>query len=321
MTDERGRSAPRRSRGRVERPRWTDEELATARLQAIADFRRERLDEPLEEYLELFDEYQGTVEALIEQTVDLTRIEENALAILTDPKSLLAFRYLAGPPVSEDDLKVLAEADSLAPRRLRADAEMVRRLITTVLLGLDRRRFPWISPEGNREPTEAERHAAIIASTALIAMRQLETKRRNEGKTNQEEKVKTALREAGFEEVERRPVDTLADAPGPGQFCGECSFATRNADIAVGLWDRRAMPIECKVSNSALNSIKRVKNDVASKAATWRQRFGDDNVVPTAVLSGVYDLQMLIDVQTDGLVLIWAHDLGSLVRWIASTRG
>jgi hypothetical protein len=301
-------------------PRWSREQLEASRRRAIEDFRRERLDEPLEEYLELFDEYQGTVEVLLEQTVDLSRIEENALDILVDRKSRLAFRYLAGPPISEDDLKVLAEAESLAPRRLRSDADVVRRLIATVLLGLDRRRFPWVSPEGIREPTEAEKQAAITASAALIAMRQVETKRRNEGKTNQEQKVKIALREAGYEEVERRPIQRLADAPGAGQFCGECSFATRNADIVVGLWDRRAMPIECKVSNSALNSIKRVKNDVASKATTWLQRFGEDNVVPVAVLSGVYDLQMLIDVQARGLTLFWAHDLQALLGWIEQGR-
>ena len=40
------------------------------------------------------------------------------------------------------------------------------------------------------------------------------------------------------------------------------------------------MPIECNVSNSTLNSVKRVKNDAAVKAETWLKDFGTTQVVP-----------------------------------------
>ena len=43
------------------------------------------------------------------------------------------------------------------------------------------------------------------------------------------------------------------------------------------------MPIECKVSNSATNSIKRLNNDAAVKARIWRGEFGERQVVPSAV--------------------------------------
>jgi hypothetical protein len=42
----------------------------------------------------------------------------------------------------------------------------------------------------------------------------------------------------------------------------------------VGLWNPRLMPIECKVSNSATNSIKRLNNDAAVKSVQWREALG-----------------------------------------------
>ncbi len=313
-------SPGRRYRPAIDPPRSSGEQLESARQRAIENFRKERLEEPLEAYLDFFETYQGTMENLLEKTVDLTQIEEHALDILTEPESLLAFRYLAGPPISYDDLKVLSEADSLSTARLRRDHDLVKRVIGTVLAGLDRRRFPWIAPEGRREPTEAERQAAILASAALIATQRVATQRRNTAKEQQEERVKAALRKSGFKEVAARAIMTLADGPAAGTFCGESNFGGRKADIVVGLWDRRAMPIECKVSNSALNSIKRVENDAAVKAKTWRTKFGENQVVPTAVLSGVYDRPMLERVQRDGLTLFWAHRLKSLAEWIERTK-
>jgi hypothetical protein len=89
----------------------------------------------------------------------------------------------------------------------------------------------------------------------------------------------------------------------------------------VGLWDGRVVPIECKVSNSATNSVKRLNNDAASKAEAWRIDFGAMQVIPTAVLSGVYKLHNLEDAQQRGLKLFWAHDIARLTDWVASTKG
>jgi hypothetical protein len=88
----------------------------------------------------------------------------------------------------------------------------------------------------------------------------------------------------------------------------------------VGLWDGRVMPIECKVSNSATNSVKRLNNDAAIKAEVWRRDFGATQVVPSAVLSGVYKLHNLEDAQRRGLALFWAHDICRLVEWISKTK-
>ncbi|MGH2803314.1 MAG: XamI family restriction endonuclease, partial [Thermoleophilaceae bacterium] len=107
-------------------PHLSSGELEMARQTAIEIFRQERMQEPLEAYLDAFDAYRGKMEELLEVTVDLSRLGDQAVEILADPALLEAVRYLAGPPLSQDDLKVLAEA-SLAPTRLREDAEMARR--------------------------------------------------------------------------------------------------------------------------------------------------------------------------------------------------
>jgi hypothetical protein len=302
----------------IEPPVWTSEQLESDRLKAIAIFRNERMEEPLEDYLEAFDEYQGHIEELLETTVDLAQLESTALDVLTDPYLLEAFRYLAAPPISQDDLKVLAEAPSLAKGRLESKPEDVRRLIEVVRLVLDRRRFAWVIE--NREPTESERGAAVMASAALMAASRVQTNRRSTGKKQQEDLVKQALKDLQLNEVPSRNIANFAQAPAPGEFCGESIFGGRKADIILRLWDHRVMPIECKVSNSALNSVKRLNNDAAVKAVGWKRDFGLRQVVPVAVLGGVYKLANLLEAQDRGLSLIWSHDLAQLTTWIEKTK-
>lgn len=284
----------------------------------MATFRDERMKEPLQRYLEVFDAYRDTFDALLETTLDLAQLFEKAVAILADERLREALRYLPGPPVSLDDLKTISQAPSIAPKTVKADPELARRIVETVVAGLDRRRFPWVSE--NREATDRERASAVLASAAMIASRRVETERRGEGKSAQEQRVRATLLQHGFTETGTRHARTLADAPGAGEFCMESVLGDRKADLLLGLWDRRVLPIECKVSNSATNSIKRLNNDAAVKAETWRKDFGTMQIVPAAVLSGVYNLRNLEDAQRRGLALFWAHSLHELTRWIDRTR-
>lgn len=298
-------------------PRWNDARFEKDRQAAIEAFRQVRMQEPLEQYLTAFDERRTDVENLIEATVDLSQLSEQATDLLTDPGTLDAVRYLASPAVSADDLKVLADA-SLAPSRLRNDKVMAQRVIDTVLLGLDRSRFPWVAED--REPTNAERETAIVATSALMASRRVMTDRANESKQEQEQAVSDSLLGAGFKQVPPRTIDNSSHAPRKGEFCQESSFGSRKADLVVGLWDGRLMPIECKVSNSSTNSVKRLNNDAAAKAVTWSKRFGDSNVVPSAVIAGVFKLGNLRSAQADGLTIFWAHNLVALVTFLDATK-
>lgn len=300
-------------------PRWLSDDLERHRQRAIQIFRKQRLEEPLEVYLRSFDEQQQAFEDLLELTVDLTQIRERAVDILADKRLRDALRYIAAPPISDDDWKTLAEA-TFSRRKLQQDPALADRLIQTILSVRDRRRFPWLSEL--RDPNDAGREtvSAALASAAMAAMRRSETARRSESKKAQELFVEDALTERQFLKVAPRRVRTLAEAPGPGEFCREAMLGTRKADFIVGLPDRRVMPLECKVSNSYTNSIKRLNNDAAVKAEVWRHDFGDMNVVPAAVLSGVYKLHNLEDAQRRGLTLWWSHSLeDQLLDWIDRT--
>lgn len=286
--------------------------------EAIAIFREERLQEPLELYLEHFDVYLGVTEDLLEATVDLMELEARALEILTNKSLLEAFRYLAAPPISVDDLKTLSEVKSLAPGKLKVDSVGVRNIVRTVLVGLDRRRFPWV--DRGDEPTETERSAAVLATAALLATQRVNTLRRNTSKTDQEQSVEDALIRAGFKKVKPRDVHNINQAPRADEFCRECEVVGRKADFVIGLFDGRILCLECKVSNSGLNSLKRVNNDAAVKATAWLEILGPAHVVPAAMLGGVYKLSHLESAQASGLTLFWAHRLDEFVAWVLSTR-
>jgi hypothetical protein len=298
-------------------PRWSERQLEVGRAKAVEQFRDDRMREPLEAYLEAFEDYRRAVEDLLRDSENLLALDDRAVSILTDPSLLEAFRYLAGPPISEDDLQTLADA-VLSPGRLRSDAEMAGRVVKVVRAGLDGRRFPWVAQR--REPTNQEKGAAVLASAALMASSHVSAARRNEGKAAQELLVEEALLAGGFRLVERRPIDTFNQAPNPDEFCRESRLGSRKADFVLGLWDRRVMAIECKVSNSAVNSVKRLNNDAAAKAEAWVHDFGSKQTVPTAVLSGVFKLHNLLEAQSRGLTLFWAHDLDALLSWIGRTK-
>ncbi|MGH2936663.1 MAG: XamI family restriction endonuclease [Solirubrobacterales bacterium] len=272
----------------------------------------------MEQYGENFSDYKADVDELLEATVDLTQMSPPDPRVLESKSLILALRYLAGPPISEDDLKVLAEEASLAPSKLKGDPEMAQRVVDAILLAIDRGRFPWVREE--REPEPAEREAASLASATLMATQRLGTLRRNEGKTLQEDAVADALVEIEFSEVPARKVSTIGQAPDEGEFCRESEFGSRKADFLVGLWDGRTMAIECKVSNSATNSIKRLNNDTAVKATTWLKEFGTNQVVPAGVITGVFKLNKLKQAQGAGLSLFWAEQLDVMLEWIESTR-
>lgn len=301
----------------VTAPVWTAEQLKQASLLSIEVFRKRRMEEPLEDYLEAFDRYQGVIENLLEQTVDLSDVNSQLLDVVTDANLLEALRYLPGPPISADDLKTVANA-RLSPSQLRANPAMAQQVVKVIFDGLDRRRFPWVT-EG-RQPTEAERGAAVLASAALMASSHVSTSRRTLDKQQQEEEVLSALGAAGLTRVATRTINVLSEGPKAGEYCSESLLGKRKADIVVGLWDGRVMAIECKVSNSATNSVKRLNNDAAAKAEEWRKDFGAIQVVSSAVLSGVYKLHNLENAQHRGLHLFWAHDIAQLIGWIASTK-
>ena len=301
----------------IDPPRWNEDELDEQIARSLEAFREERVTEPVEQYRHVFDEFAARVRTLLAVTDNLSTLQDASPELLANEDTLDTLRYLAGPPISADDLKTLSGA-SLAPSRLRGDPAAAKRILDTVLASLDTKRFPWI--EDHRHPDSAELRAAAIASASLMATQRVQTDRRNTAKSEQEDQVAHYLSGIGLRSVAPREINTHSDAPATGSFCGESPFGGRKADLVVHLHDGRLMPIECKVSNSATNSVKRLNNDAAAKASAWIDYFGRGQTVPSAVLSGVFKRHNVAQAQEAGLTIFWAHDLQPLGDFILSTR-
>jgi len=103
-------------------PWWEPEDFQRDLERAVELFRARRLREPVDQYRKEFDKAVERVETLLRNTDNLTgtlpgapNSPEVALGLLADEELRVVLRYMAGPPISEDDLKTLAEAPSLAP--------------------------------------------------------------------------------------------------------------------------------------------------------------------------------------------------------------
>lgn len=300
--------------------RWTTTELASDLEKARAVFRDQRLREPLQVYSKFFAQFAPVFSELIDRLPSLAQDQHDSAILgdlFRDDDVRTALRYLTAPPISEDDLKTLAET-TLSPTVLRTDEEHARRVRDIIFQILDSHRFPWVSE--NRKPTRHERMQAIVASTVLVAAQKVATSRRSDARKEQENAVKTLLRHIGFTEVRPRDVPIIDLAPNPREFCSESKLGGTRADILVRLYDRRLMPIECKVSNSAVNSFKRVNHEALGKARSWITDFGNRHVVPVAVIGGVFNGSNLDAAQDEGLAIVWSHRLEDLATFVKSSR-
>lgn len=301
-------------------PRWTAKQLESGATISAAAFRRERLA-PTEAWREHFAKSNQQFVALFKELGELApgKISDDALASAYKLKLGEALRYLSGPPISDDDLKVLADVPSLAPGVLARDKASLRQVFSIIEKTIDPYRFPWVVE--HRSPTKNEKAAALLASSVLLAAQRISTARRGYGKSTQETLLKDFLKSLKYKEVPPAKVSTIVDGPQRGEFCGESLVGGDKADVVLRLNDTRLMLIECKVSNSAVNSFKRINHEATGKARKWLTSFGTAQVVPTAVIGGVFNVNNLLRAQEDGLTLFWAHDLEKLGQFVASLGG
>ena len=288
-------------------------------MEAENTFRDERMDEPLELYSKCFRNFSTVFGDLVDRIPELRnpKIDASVIAdLMRNDDSRRAFCYLTAPPISEDDLKTLVEA-SIAPTRLEENPDSAAKLRDIIFRILDPHRFPWVGED--RDPEPHERSAAIIASAALVSAKKVETFRRNDAKDRQEDKVKDLLRDLGYTEIPKRDIPNGSAAPAVGEFMGETPLAGAKADVVVTVPGGRIMAIECKVSNSKVNSYKRIVHDTGGKATIWHDQLGRANVLASAVLSGVFSASNCESVQNDkGVYLFWDHRLDDLRDFITS---
>lgn len=120
--------------------------------------------------------------------------------------------------------------------------------------------------------------------------------------------------DAGFTKAKKcGPIKNLrADTPTPNEYMTEILVGEHNADLVVGLRDHRVLAIECKGSNSEINSRKRINKEVAQDARDWVERFGSDNFIPAAAIQGVFSPRYILQAQETPVVFFWGHRLADL---------
>lgn len=294
-------------------PHWTAEQLDRERQTAVDAFVEALGTEGTLTYVNLFAELEPVVRRLFDSTSDLSEFGDSLFS--EDGQLIDAARFLASPHISEANLRTLLEATTGTANPRRCSADSVLRVMRQMW---DPIRLPWLREK--RAATPIEREAAIKWTTGVWAVQRVGTSRRIEPSRVQEEKVALALLDAGYlQEDSRQRIDDLDELP-RGSFCRETGLAGPKCDIPVRLHDGRLLALECKVSNSALNSVKRLLRETGGKALAWRTSFGR-RVVTGAVLAGVYKLGDLLKAQTeDEVAIFWEHDLAPLKAFVSQSE-
>lgn len=303
--------------------KWTIEEIAKDARRATEIFRERRLGEPKERYLKAFGLLEaanrtlmGSLARLKERPVDAGWVAE----LIADENLRIALRYLGAPPISEDDLKTLT-GDSLAPTLIRDNPARATQICEVILKILDPKRFPWIY-EG-RPAKREEISRALLASTVVAAAQRVQTSRRTDEKIAIEGAVSGLLIGAGWAKVAspRKGIRNIRrDAPEPGQFMVGATLGANGADFVIGLRDERILAIECKGSNSEINSRKRINKEVANNAQAWLRQFGDEMLVPAAAIQGVFKPEYIAEVQEVPVVFLWGHRLNDLKAFLDTAK-
>jgi hypothetical protein len=239
-------------------------------------------------------------------------------ALETDGKHMLIFRHLLAPPKSQDQFKLLCDAWSKGSEKSGRPQKPEAVCAVAKVLGqwMDRAIAPWLLL--NRKPTDAERKLLVERVISFIAPKLTETQKRNRLSAEQESAVVRLLSDLGWTQLPSVTIDTRAAIPAR-HFMNKTRFATatttaQEVDIACGFASSYVAAMECKVTNDATNSVKRV-NDVLKKAAAWKLHWGSF-VETAALLQGVIkpdDVQRLTD---EGVKVFWSHDLDAFSAWV-----
>lgn len=301
---------------------WNDAELATEAQRALDDFVDRRLAETSSAYVAHVSRHKRNIFLLFKmlQSIDPSNPDPKLVReILLDESMFGALRYMAGPPVSSDDLGVLVTRNvkGINKTLVRKSGTLPQEVLQLICKLADPIRLPWIGR--NRMPTQRELRDAVAATAVIHATQSLQTERRGFGKTV-EQLLVSCLIEMGFKR-QTAPAKGRVTAPTHHPvypcFYGECTVYGRKVDLLIPLKSGRIIALEAKDSSSALNSVKRLNNDTAAKARHYAVE-GGKNIVSVALLSGVFKLENLQHAQKSGLFLVWSHDMVGFIDWIRS---
>lgn len=255
------------------------------------------------------------VRELLALTDQLRSLGDDPDVLRRHREFLPAARFLTRPVISNDTLRIVGEEEGT---------------VGTIVSFLDRSRFPWLD-EG-RKPRKREVDAAVALTARLMAEQRAATAQRTLSSQDQERRVRDALRRAGLTYVEPEVIrerlrdvgddasvgltrSNYQEALSRGEYTREIAVAGTKCDVPCRLRSGELLPIECKVSNSEVNSVKRLNRETGGKHERWRSAFGL-TLHTGAVLAGVFKLRNLEQGQADGMLIFFDHDLGALGRLI-----
>lgn len=226
---------------------------------------------------------------------------------------------MLAPPQSQDQFKLACNAYSKdAENNNRPiQAEKAKAIAATILQWLDPSVAPWVGEKRPPAPSESARFIDIIAT--LISVQVALTDSRKLMSKAQEQAVVEALEANGWTKRPSSLVSTLADLPAK-EFMHKTLFATgsqpKEVDIACGLGKSAVLAMECKVSNDATNSIKRM-DDVLNKAQAWKVRWGM-SVDTAALLQGVIAPKEMKRLLMADVRIFWSHRLNEFTSWLTT---
>lgn len=310
--------------GLVMPPRWQDAQIAADATLAVGHFRQRReaeltaSDSPYAQAFAALHQSAQTVIPALDALPSSNAPGQTLAAWLEDPDCAAILRSLPGPPISEDDLATLLDA-SISPARLRRDEVLATALAGLIARALDKYRFAWFG--SGREASPTELHVATVSTAVLAAAARAQTQRRSDERDQLEESVAAALEAIGWTVAARaaRSLRTTRDWPGPSTFMRHVTLGEHNADFVIRLADGRIVALECKASNSVLNSRKRLNKEAERDARHWIELFGTQ-VVPAVALRGVFDPRLVAQAQGAGLAIVWGHRLGDLTDFVGRAR-
>ena len=299
---------------------YSEEELTRIAAKATQRFVEERHAAEYalaEQYHEVFARASMGVAHVMQVTDNLEHLREKGTDLLTDGY-LDTLRSMVRPTVSEDDFKNLSSTGTTGRTKFH-DPELSAAALDYVQRNLNLDLFPWL--EDGEEPSASDIHAASVSIAALMAEQRTKTAMRGGASHKQESLVKDTLAErCHYKRIVGADFDIQMHAPRPGElFDGETKVADTKADVVFGLYDGRFMCLECKVSNSEVNSFKRLNHEAVEKTKQWESQFGKQ-CVSGAVLKGCFKPANLLSAQESGTFLFWSDSLDPLVDFVERTR-
>ncbi|KFI91238.1 restriction nuclease [Bifidobacterium saguini DSM 23967] len=301
--------------------KFTREELEEAASLAGDHFKRTRTEaesDIADYYNSVFDHAYDEIEHILASTNQLQDFESMAARLFGDGY-LDTLRYMERPTLSADDFKKLSATNTDARSKL-SQPENAALAMEYLLRNLNTRIFPWF--DRGAAPTDSDLNAAKHAVAALVADQKTKTMLRNRQSHTQEEAVREALiRDAGFTMVKAHDFRMITQGPKPGEvFHKETSIDGVKADVVFGLYDGRIMALECKGSNTAVNSYKRLNHETVDKIVKWNNMFGSNGIVGGCVLQGVFAVDNLLSAQQAGVAIFWSASLQELTDYALNTK-